>query len=132
VSDELSKLTEATDFYIPDNIGINTSEVYTEDYIKIYVKTPVNVIMDKQIPDFENPTVCLRYNETFETGVYGIIDSKYHTDSLKVITPSLNPSAKIVVATSDGNTVSFENVKNGDILNAPGGLHFDMSRNPMR
>lgn len=132
VSDELSKLTEATDFYIPDNIGINTSEVYTEDYIKIYVKTPVNVIMDKQIPDFENPTVCLRYNESYEAGIYGVIDSDYRTDSLKVITPLLNSLQAIVVATSDGGTVRFENVKNGDVLNAPEGLYFDMSKNPMR
>ena len=62
----------------------------------------------------------------------GVIDSDYRTDSLKVITPLLNSLQAIVVATSDGGTVRFENVKNGDILNAPEGLYFDMSKNPMR
>lgn len=60
------------------------------------------------------------------------IDSDYRTDSLKVITPLLNSLQAIVVATSDGGTVRFENVKNGDILNVPEGLYFDMSKNPMR
>ena len=132
LNDELSALKEETDFYIPENVGINASEIYTEDYIRVYTEIPVNAIMNTQLPDFENPTVCLRYNESYEAGIYGVIDSDYRTDSLKVITPLLNSLQAIVVATSDGGTVRFENVKNGDILNAPEGLYFDMSKNPMR
>ncbi len=131
-TDELPLLTEESDLYVPESIGIHSSNEYTDDFLNTETYVPVHSVISGQIPDFINSTYCLRFNENNDTGLFGCIDERYTADSLKVITAYPDIINTVVISATDGTELKFENVRHGDVLQSPDNVKFDMSQNPMR
>ena len=130
VSEILPDCTAPAQLYAPDHEGIHGLADFTEDYLKIYTDTPVSFVHEKSdlLPGL--PVLCIRAPEDYAFTLTAVTDSSLQTDTL--IFRTLVPQAfQVTVCDTDGNAVTFENVRNGDRLTLPEGKIYNPAVRPI-
>lgn len=124
-SEPISVCDASWQIYAPDNPGINLSETYTEDYLKIYNPAQVDYITDATQLHPEKQTLCMRMPVNYAYAVIGAADGNLCADT--VLFRTLVPEAfDLTLQTADGETVMYAAVRDGDVLTAPAGTAFDL------
>ena len=117
---------EAWQIYGPDNGGIHYADRFTEQYLHIYNHDDVRYFHEPQNIADDRRILCLRSPENYEFSVLGETDEHLHAES--VILRTLLPERfEVVLQTVSGETVTYPNVMEGDVLTAPEGDAFDLS-----
>lgn len=111
--------------YAPDNLGIHHRKDYTEDYLKIYNPAQVDYITDAAALNPEKQILCMRMPVNYAYAVIGAADETLCAETLTFRTLVPEPF-DLTLQTSDGETVTFAAVRDGDTLTAPAGTAFDL------
>lgn len=127
LSQELPEYDAEWQFCAPDNQGIHLSRGYTEDYLKIYNPEDIAYISDPAALDSEKQTLCMRMPVNYAYAVIGETDSSLHANTLffRTLVPE---SFNITLYDTEGNSLNYTNVRNGDQLTLPDGQYFDLSK----
>lgn len=130
VSEILPDCSASVQLFAPDHEGIHGLTAFTEDYLKIYTATPVTFAHENTalLPDL--PILCIRSPEDYSFTLTAVTDGSLQTDAL--IFRTLVPQTfQVTLCDSDGESVTFNNIRNGDRLTLPADKHFDLNTRPV-
>ena len=117
---------ESWQLYAPDYEGIHRFDQYTEDYLQIhnpaqieFINAEKDILPDKRI-------LCMRTTAEHDYILAGETDAQFHADTVTAYS-AVRDVFQVILKDTAGNDLVFEQVHDGDILNAPAGTLFDMN-----
>lgn len=129
-SDEITDCDKNWQIYAPDNGGIHYQERYTLDYLGIYDDTPVSSYKSKDSDlSSDLDTMCIRSDIQFLLMTAGETNSVLNSDKITIITILPN-IFDITLYTDKGNTVTYNNIHDGDVISSGDSFDFDMTKRP--
>ncbi len=126
-SEEVTECDSGWQIYAPDNVGIHFLEHFTIDYIELYDDTPAaHYTYEEQKLEDGLETLCMRSDVNYYLMALGDTGDDLTTEEVTIVTV-MPKTFDIVLYTSNGQSVQFDAVKDGDVLRCASGS-FDLSR----